>query len=68
MAQIVYWGLFPGFKTFLRERPKQCVNFIAGVGCGVAQAVGVEIFTKDSVNQALSLKTASDECKISLRS
>jgi len=29
----------------------------------VYQAVGLEVFTKDSVNEALALKSAADACK-----
>ena len=29
----------------------------------VYQAIGLEVFTKDSVNEALALKSAADACK-----
>jgi hypothetical protein len=49
--------------SFLAKNLKQCLNIGAGVICGVAQAVGVEIFTKNSLNEALNLKSAADACK-----
>jgi hypothetical protein len=34
----------------------------AGIVCGLAQALGAELFTQDSVNEALTLKSAADAC------
>jgi len=64
MVKIVYWSsLLPKIGSFLAKGSKQCINLGAGIICGAAQAVGVEIFTKDSVNEALNLKSAADACK-----
>jgi hypothetical protein len=50
-------------KSFVAKNSKQCLNICAGIVCGFTQAVGIEIFTKNSLNEALSLKSASDACK-----
>jgi hypothetical protein len=31
--------------------------------CGVAKSVSIQIFTKDSINEALALKSDADACK-----
>lgn len=63
MVKIVYWSLLPKIGSFLTRGSKQCINFGAGIFCGAAQAVGIEVFTKDSVNEAFNLKGAADACK-----
>lgn len=61
---IIYWSsLLSKVGSFLGKGSKQCVNLGAGIFCGAAQAVGVEIFTKNSVNEALTFKSAADACK-----
>ena len=42
--------------------PKVCLNIGAGVFCGAAQAIGVEIFTKKSLDEAINLRQAADAC------
>ena len=63
MVKIVYWSLLTKARSFLTKGSKQCINLGAGILCGAAQAGGVELFTKDSVNEALALKSAADACK-----
>ena len=63
MVKIIFWSLLPNIGSFLAKGSKQCINLGAGIICGAAQAVGVEVFTKDSVNEALGLKSAADACK-----
>ena len=63
MVKIIYWSLLPKVGSFLVKGPKQCLDLGAGILCGAAQAIGVEIFTKNSVNEALALKSAADACK-----
>ena len=63
MVKIVFWTVLPHVGSFLAKGSKQCINLGVGIICGVAQAVGVEVFTKDSLNEALALKSAADVCK-----
>jgi hypothetical protein len=63
MVKIIYWTLLPKIVRFFSKSSTKCLNIGAGFVCGAAQVVGVEIFTKDSVNEALSLKSAADACK-----
>lgn len=63
MVRIIYWALLPKIVGFVSKSSAKCVNIGAGFFCGAAQAVGVEIYTKDSINQALNLKSAADACK-----
>jgi hypothetical protein len=63
MIKIIYWTLLPKIVSLLSKGSNKCLNICAGFVCGAAQAAGVEIFTKDSVNEALSLKSAADACK-----
>lgn len=63
MVKIVYWSLLTKVGSFLTKGSKQCINLGAGILCGAAQAVGVEVFTRASVNEALGLKIAADACK-----
>ena len=63
MVKIVYWSPLIKVGSFLVKGPKQCINLGAGILCGAAQAIGVEIFTKDSVNEALALTSAAEACK-----
>ena len=63
MVKIIYWTLLPKIVSLISKSSASCLNIGAGFVCGAAQAVGVEIFTKDSVNEALSLKSAADACK-----
>ena len=63
MVKILYWSLLPKIGSFLGKSSKQCRNFGTGIVCGAVQTVGVEIFTKYSVNEALGLKNAADACK-----
>jgi len=54
--------------TFIKKYAyfKHWISFelsYAGIVCGAAQAIGVKIFTQDSVNEALNLKSAADACK-----
>ena len=63
MVKIVYWSRLSKIGSFLTRGSKQCINLGAGIICGAAQAVVVEVFTKDSVNEALRLKSAADACK-----
>lgn len=59
MTQIGYWSVL----TFIRRAPEKCVNLGVGIICGAAQAIGIEIFTKDSINEAIRMKSASDLCR-----
>ena len=66
MVKIVYWSVLTKVGSFLAKGPKlsrKCINLGVGIICGAAQAVVVEVFTKDSVNEALRLKSAADACK-----
>ena len=62
MVKIVYWSILPQIRSLLGKTSQQCINLGAGFICGAAQVVGVEIFTKDSLNESLSLKTAAEAC------
>jgi large-conductance mechanosensitive channel len=63
MVKIVYWSLLPKIGNFLAKGSTRCVNLGVGIICGAAQAVSVEIFTKDSVNEVLDFKIAADSCR-----
>jgi hypothetical protein len=43
--------------------PKVCINLGVGIVCGAAQAVGVEVFTKNSLNDAINLQQAASACR-----
>lgn len=63
MVKIVFWtNILPKLAGYITEAPKVCINLGVGIICGAAQAVGVEIFTKDSLNEALNLKSAANSC------
>lgn len=61
---IVYWSnLLPKIGSLLSKSSKQCINLGTGLVCGALQTCGIEVFTKDAINEALNLKTASDACR-----
>ena len=63
MVKIIYWSLVPKIASFVTKGSKQCLNIGAGIISGAAQAFGMEVLDKDSVNEALGLKQAADACK-----
>ena len=54
--------MLPKVADYIMKAPKTCINLSVGVFCGAAQAAGLEIFTKNSVNEALNMKGAADAC------
>jgi len=64
MVKCVFWvNPFVSLGKAIIAAPKVCLNIGAGMFCGAVQAIGVEIFTKGSVNQALDLKQAAEACR-----
>ena len=53
MVKIVFWSnILPKIGSYITKVPTACINLGVGIFCGAAQAVGISIFTKDSVNEA----------------
>ena len=64
MVNLTYWlNPLPVLGKTLSSAPKVCINLGVGIVCGAVQALGLEVFTGNSVNEALDLKTAADLCQ-----
>lgn len=64
MVKCVFWANPVGsVAKAILSTPRVVVNICAGMFCGAAQAVGVEIFTKNAANEAIELKQAADACR-----
>jgi len=48
--------------AFLAKRSQQCLNFSAGIIYDVTQTIVMEIYTKRTIDDAISLKGAADVC------
>ena len=64
MVYPTFWlNPLPKIGKSLLSAPKVCINLGVGIVCGAAQAIGIEIFTKDTLNEAINLKNAADACQ-----
>ena len=54
---------FVSIGKAILSAPRACLNIGAGVFCGAAQAIGVEIFTKKSLDEAINLHQAAQTCR-----
>lgn len=64
MIKIVFWSpILTKIVNSVVQAPMFCINLGFGIVSGAGKSLGVKILTKDSINEALSLKESTDACR-----